>query len=396
MRLKRSRVIWTAILVGVALAVAWALRTPPASVDTARITRGPLVVTVDEEGRTRVRDRFTISAPVAGHLMRITYRAGARVRAGDVVARISPRQADPIDSRSRAQLEGRVEAAIDALAEAQARAKSAVAGRDDAARALARQKELSEENLVPLRDLEVVETQHRQAEAEAQAAFAAVRVAEHDLQVARAALLASRAEAATPGSVEVRAPCDGAVLRVYEESERFVAGGTPLMEVGSPSSLEIVVDLLSTDAVRVQRGARALIERWGGEGTLEGRVRLVEPSSFTKVSSLGVEEQRVNVIVDFTGPADTWARLGDGYAVDVRVVVAERQSTLKVPTGALFRRDGDWHVFVVERDVAVERKVDLGLQTGLETEVLDETLDGQTVVVHPSDLLTEGARVRPR
>jgi HlyD family secretion protein len=242
--------------------------------------------------------------------------------------------------------------------------------------------------------MEIAHTRQQVADADVQAALAGVDVAEHDVEAARAALQASETPSRTAGRpVEVRAPHAGSILRVFEESERVVAAGAPLVEIGDPSDLEIVADLLSTDTVHVSPGARVLIDRWGGEGALNGRVRLIEPSSFTKVSALGVEEQRVNVVIDFTDPPSEWQRLGDRFALEVRVVVWEHQDVLKVPVGALFRRGTDWALFTVVRNRAEAHVVRIGHQNAMDAELLDGATAGGQVIVHPSERISDGTRV---
>ena len=392
----RIRTRWMAWLVGagVVALIGWSFVPKPVSVEVAEVARGPLVVTIDEEARTRVRDRYTVSAPVTGYLTRITSRAGAVVRKGQTVARILPAPATPIDARTRSQLEARVEATVDALRQAQTRVESARTTLAQATRDLDRQRRLERSGAIARQELEVAHTRQQVAEADVNAALAGVDVAEHDVEAARASLRASETPQPTQGrAVEVRTPHHGAILRVFEESERVVTAGMPLMEVGDPSVLEVVADLLSTDAVNVSPGARVLIDRWGGEGVLNGRVRFIEPSSFTKVSALGVEEQRVNVLIDFTDPSTTWQRLGDQFALEVRVVVWEREDVLKVPVGTLFRRGNEWAVFTVGGNRAVAHPIRIGHQNAIEAEVLDGVAAGDQVIVHPSERVSDGTRV---
>lgn len=396
MKLTRGRVfVWLAGAAGAAT-IAWSFVPRPVSVETARVARGPIVVTVDEEGHTRVRDRFTISAPVAGYLERIACRAGTAVRAGDVVARVAGAPPTPLDARTRQQFEARVEAAVDGLRQARTRVDSARASLAQADRDLARQIQLEKDRVVAPQEVESASTRRQVAQADVTAAVAGAEVAEHALQEARAALAAATTARPSGRFVAVRAPRDGVILRVFEESERVVAAGTPLVEIGAPAALEIVVDVLSTDAVAIRPGARVLIERWGGAGALNGRVRLVEPSSFTKVSALGVEEQRVNVIIDFTDAPDKWQRLGDGFAVEARVVVTETTDALTVPTAALFRRGDEWAAFKVADGRAVEQLVRIGRQTSAAAELLGGLVEGDAVIVHPSEQIAPGVRVAVR
>jgi HlyD family secretion protein len=395
----RLRTRWISWLVGVAvaLAIAWSFVPKPVSVETTAVVRGPIVVTIDEEARTRVRDRYTISAPVMGYLTRIGYRPGTVVQRGQAVARVLPVPSTPIDSRARSQLEARVEAAIDALRQARTRVESARAALVQATREVERQSQLERRHVIAPQELEVAQTRQQLADSDVKAALAGVDVAEHDIEAARAALQASDTPRPAAGrTVEVRAPRHGSILRVFEESERVVSAGTPLLEIGDPTDLEVVADLLSTDAVHVSTGARVVIDRWGGEGTLSGRVRLIEPSSFTKVSALGVEEQRVNVVIDFTDTPTLWQRLGDRFALEVRVVVWEHADVMKVPVGALFRRGNDWALFTVVGNRAVIRTVRIGHQDAMDAEVLDGAAAGDQVIVHPSERVSDGTRIEIR
>jgi HlyD family secretion protein len=394
----RIRTRWISWFVGIALALAigWSFLPQPVSVEVAPVSRAPLVVTVAEEARTRVRDRYTVSAPVTGYLTRIAYRPGAVVRSGQTVARITPAPPGPLDARTRSQLAARLEAAVDALGQARTRVESARAALAQATREVDRQRQLEHDRVIAAQDMEVARTRQQVAEADAKAASAGVNVAEHDVEAARGALLAADGGPRTGPAADVRAPRDGAILRVFEESERVLTAGTPLLEIGDPSALEIVADLLSTDAVQVSPGSRVLIDRWGGPGSLNGRVRLVEPSSFTKVSALGVEEQRVNVVIDFTDPRAAWQRLGDGFALEVRVVTWENPDVLKAPAGSLFRRGNQWTVFKVVGRRAVEQAVRIGHEDGSDAEVLGGLAPGDRVIVHPSEQVSAGARVDVR
>jgi HlyD family secretion protein len=394
----RRHVRWILWLIAIAVvaAIGWSFVPQPVSVEVTRVARGSFVVTVDEEARTRVRDRYIVSAPVAGYLTRSTHRAGAVVHAGQTVANILPAPPGPIDARTRSQLEARVEAAVDALRQSRTRVGSARAALAQAMRDLDRGRQLQRDRVIARQEMEVAETRRDVAEADLKAALAGTDVAEHDVDAARAALLATE-HALSPGHVtEVRAPRAGAVLKVFEESARVVTAGVPLIEVGDPSALEILADLLSTDAVQVSPGSRVLIDRWGGEGLLNGCVRLIEPSSFTKVSALGVEEQRVNVVIDFTDPPSAWQRLGDGFALEVRVVLWERNDVLTVPIGALFRRGNQWTVFKVIGRRAVEQPIRVGHRNSLDAEVLGGLADGDQVIVHPGERVSNGTRVDVR
>lgn len=394
----RVRTRWISWLVGIAVVVVigWSFVPQPVSVEVARVSKGPLVVTVSEEARTRVRDRYIVSAPVTGYLNRMEYRPGTVLRAGQTIARITPAPPGPIDARTRSQLTARLDASLDALRQARTRVESTRAALAQATRELDRQRQLERDRVIAPQEVEVAHTRQQVADSDARAASAGVDVAEHDVEAARAALLAADSARRTGPVTNIRAPGDGAILKVFEESERVLTAGTPLLEIGDPAALEIVADLLSTDAVQVSAGSRVLIDRWGGQGLLNGRVRLVEPSSFTKVSALGVEEQRVNVVIDFTDSPAAWQRLGDGFALEVRVVTWERPEVLKVPSGSLFRRGDQWTVFKVVARRAVEQPVHVGHQNASDAEVLDGLVAGDQVIVHPSEQIGDGTRIDVR
>jgi HlyD family secretion protein len=350
-------------------------------------------VTIDEEGETRVRERFVVSAPVSGTVQRIELEPGDRVVRGQtVVARLTPAASPLIDPRTQAELGAAVEAARAMVGQARAERERAVTARARFESTAKRLEALMKSGAISGDELEGAQTALKTGdEAVRSAAFALAR-AEHELQVARARLTPS---ASGGGTVTIVAPVDGVVLKRLRESTSVIPVGEPLVEIGDPASLEIVSDLLSTDAVRVARGAPVIIDQWGGPQPLAGRVRLVEPSGFMKVSALGVEEQRVNVIVDFGDEIEP-ASLGDGYRVEVRIVTWREESVLKVPIGALFRRGQNWAVFVADNGRAREQPVDVGQRNDREAQVLKGLNEGQPVVMHPPDTLTAGARVRLR
>jgi HlyD family secretion protein len=391
--LTNRRVLISVAVIAVLAAVALWPKTTAVDVTTA--SRGPLVVTVDEEGRTRVRDRFVVAAPVAGRVLRIELEPGDPVKRGMVVARIQPEQSPLLDARSRAEAEAAVDSARAALGRARAEEQRARAALDQAQRQLSREQELKANDLTTAREVESRAADVRAAEEAVNADVFAVRAAGSELARAEARL-APAPPAESGRVVTVASPVDGLVLKRVRESETVVPAGEPLIEIGNPQQLEIVADLLSTDAVRVKPGARALIDQWGGNKTLEGRVKRVEPSGFTKISALGVEEQRVNVILDFADPVQAWAALGDGYRVEVRIVEWESPSVLKVPTSTLFRSGDKWATYQVDGGRAHITPVEIGRQTGQEAEVLSGLSESSRLVVHPADALVDGARVTER
>jgi HlyD family secretion protein len=379
----------------VALLLAVALWPAAVEVETAAVGRGLLEVTIAEEGETRVRQRFVVSAPVSGRVLRIELEPGDPVVRGKThVATIEPAAATPLDPRARAAAAARVEASQAALGGARAELQRARAARDLAAAEARRARELTD--VISSQEREVRESQARIAEQELKAAEFSVRSAEEELRFARAQLLPTSTSARSGDPMTLRAPVDGVVLRRLRESEAVVAAGEPLLEIGDPAQLEIVSDLLSTDAVRVKPGDRVNIEEWGGDRVLAGRVRRVEPAGFTKVSALGVEEQRVNVIIDFEDPAEAWSALGDGYRVEVRIVVWQKDGVVKVPTSGLFRRGDGFAVFVVENGRARLRAVETGHRNSLEAEVVNGLAQGEYVIAHPADTIVDGTRVTVR
>ena len=397
MRLRaKIGILATAVIVAAGLALGFMPRAVP--VDVAEVKRAPLTVTVEEEGKTRVRERYTVSAPVAGYVRRIELKAGDAVAAGQVLAVIEPLRSDALDPRSRAQAQAQASAAQAALAAAQENARAAAAAAQLAQQERARAESLRQSNFVSAQALDsarTVETRARAAEAAAQHA---VRVARFDLATARAAL-ASTARLQSGGAAErvkVAAPVAAHVLKLLHESEGAVAAGQPLLEIGDPASLEVEVELLSTHAVKVAPGSKVILDRWGGEQPVAGSVRVVEPSGYTKISALGVEEQRVRVIVDFTSPREAWARLGDGYRVEARFVLWEGQDVLQLPTSALFRQGEGWAAFVIDGRHARLKPVEIGQRAGLATEVLSGLAAGDRVVAHPDETIRDGVRVKPR
>ena len=402
MELRRRRMIfWGGLTSLLLLFLVFAFRPQPVPVDFADVTRGRLTVTVDEEGETRVRDVFVLSAPVAGRVQRIEIEVGDEVVAGEtVVAQIEAVDPTLLDVRSET--------------EAQAAVRAAEAEVDFASRELTRQKQLAQRGVASARDLDSAEKANRTARASLENARAALQA--HTL--ARTVRKGRAPNDANCVCVPVVAPVSGRVLRVVRESAGVVTPGEPLLEIGDPRDLEIVVDLLSADAVRVEAGQEALIEQWGGGDVLHGRVRRVEPYGFTKVSALGIEEQRVNVILDFTDPPEKWQRLGHGYRVETRIVLWRGDDVVKLPLSALFRGDNgvqhgkdgaatgdaaqreiaaaDWAVFVEKKGHARLRRVSRGHSNGLEVEITQGLEPGEKVVLHPSDRVVEGVGVESR
>jgi HlyD family secretion protein len=370
----------------------------PVEVDTANVARGPMAVTVEEEGKTRLIDRYVVSAPVAGFARRIELDVGDEVSRGDRLLDMEPLRSDVLDPRRRAEAEARVASARSAMLAAEQNAAAAQADQELAALELARIEELRSIKYVSEGELDRARAGARAAAATLRSSQFALEVATHELEAAQTALDYS---AASDGSepleqVVVRAPVTGRVLRLFRESEGVVASGDPLIELGDPAALEVEVDVLSSDAVKIAPGTRVRFDRWGGGAPLDGVVRVVEPTGFTKISALGVEEQRVLVISDITSPAEAWERLGDGYRVEASFQLWQSDDVLQAPASALFRDGGEWSVFTVEDGRAVLTRVAVGARTGLRIEILDGLDEGAEVVIHPGDDVAAGVRISRR
>jgi HlyD family secretion protein len=390
-----------ALIAGVALLAAggalFAFRPRPVAVETEQVARGRFEAMVEEDGRTRVRDRYLVSALVAGRVLRLGLRPGDTVARGDLVALILAAPSALLSPRARREAEERVGAAEAMLQQAGVLVERAAAQQAQAEADAARVRALHARGAAPLQQLERAELAERTAARDMLAAERRRHAAEHELDQARALLVATEATETGPERHEVRAPIAGQVLRVLQESEAVVAAGVPLLELGDPADLEVVVDVLTTEAVGIAPGALATIERWGGPVPLQGRVRRVEPGAFTRVSALGVEEQRVWVVIDLVGPRQGWAGLGDGFRADVRITVEAIEEALLVPVSALFRRGGGWAVFVVQDGAARERPVEVARRAARNAMVAGGLAAGETVILFPPSTLRDGARVsRPR
>jgi len=397
MRINFRTVFWGAAAVVVAALLVMAFRPQAVPVDLAVVARDTLTVTVRDEGWTRVRNEYVVSAPVGGQLLRIEYKPGAEIAAGDVVARILPSDPSLLDTRSRAELQAAVRSAEAALALAQAEAERAAAQLGYAEMEAERVRELRSADLISVDAYDRSELQLRVAETNFESAQENTRVREAELAAAAARLTGAGATAGDAAVVTVTAPTSGRVMRVAQESQSVVAGGAEILTIGDPTDLEIVTQFLTTDAVEVRPGAPALIENWGrNRPALRGQVRLVEPNGFLKISALGVEEQRVNVIVDFVGPREEWMVLGHGYRVEVAVVTWEQEDVLQLPVAALFRDGARWAVYRVVNGEALLTPIELGRENGRSAEVLSGLELGATVVLYPSEQLADGVRVVDR
>ena len=370
----------------------------PIAVDAVAVTRGRLTVMIEEEGRTRLVDHYQVSAPVDGFAERIDLEVGDTVEAGQVVGRIRPMQPVVLDARSRTEAEAR-RAAADAARQAavrdlQAATADAEYARDDANRL----QQLFDRGNIPLDTLQMAQVNARRTQARLESARFAVQIAEYELKAAAAVLdiSGSGSGSADEVGIAIESPVSGRVLRILHESEGVVSRGTALLDVGDPASLEIEVDVLSRDAVRIDPGTRVALTRWGGDEALEGRVRTVEPVGFTRISALGVEEQRVLVIVDIVSPKVLWQRLGDGYRVEAAFILSDDDNVLQIPSSTLFRQNGQWAVYMIVNGRAEMRNVETGRRSGLVTEILDGVDEGALLINHPGDTLEPGSRVKPR
>lgn len=399
----RRIVKWGVVVVLFLAAVFYSFMPKPIEVDVGQVFRGLMQVTVDDDGETRVRERYIISAPLAGRLLRIKLDPGDKVELGDVLMTIDPVAPDLLDPRTRAQAEAIVSAAESAVDRAKRELAISEANLEKAEKSYRRYEELSKIDSVAEADREEAERAVFTARHGKAASEASVSIAEFELEQARAAFLRTgdpgereESQAGDDWNFVIHAPVDGKILRLYEESSGVVAMGTPLLEVGDPGDLEIKVDVLSQDAVKIQAGQPVEVRHWGGEAPLKGFVRLVEPSGFTKVSALGVDEQRVDVIVDLKTWPEGQEWLGDGFRIEASIVTWEEADALQVPAGALFRDGEQWCVFAIREGRAVKQFLELGPNNGNVAQVLSGLDEKTEVILHPGDRIVEGVRVVKR
>jgi HlyD family secretion protein len=387
------RIVVILLAVGLFAGILFSLRTRPIDVDVARVVRAPLDQKVVDDGRARVRERYTVSAPVAGTLARIDLHEGDVVEPGMVLARLLPLPSPLLDPRSRQVAVERLASAIDSQRQAAATVTRAEAADEQARRALARVEVLAKEGSLPPAQLDQTGADARMREAELASARFSEKVAAHDIEQARAALERFSPGARASEQFEVTSPVHGEVLHVLRKSEGVVEAGTALLEVGDPSALELVVDVLSQDAVAVRPGMPARVLHWGGEPALGAKVRRVEPSAFTKTSALGVDEQRVNVLLDLAGSKEAWRSVGDGFASEIEITVWSKPDVLQVPTSALFRQGAGWVVFTVSSGRAKMRGVEIGHRGTPQTEIIRGLDVNDIVIIHPGASVHEGAKV---
>ncbi|MES9853005.1 MAG: HlyD family efflux transporter periplasmic adaptor subunit [Candidatus Thiodiazotropha sp. L084R] len=393
-------VVWGLLSLILLASLIWAFKPKPISVDLLILEPGELVVTIDEEGETRVRDVFTLSAPISGLAMRIDAEVGDEVVANEtLLAEIEPIDPTLLDPRSEAQARADIRAAEANHIQAEASVKEARLELDFALSELRRARSLKQDAVISTRELESTERTYQTRQASLETAVANRQARQAELDRANAELISPtepRSNSEACQCVPIRAPVNGRILKIAHKSEGVVSAGEPLLEIGDPGKLEIVVDLLSSDAVKVEAEQLVFIENWGGEQILNGQVRRIEPFGFTKISALGIEEQRVNVIIDFTSPKADWARIAHGYQVDVRIVLWQGDKVLKLPLTALFRDGNAWAVFVEQNGLAIQRQINIGRRTGFEAEVIDGLASGERIIVHPSDKIADGVLIEAR
>jgi HlyD family secretion protein len=371
-------------VVAVSLILFFALRPSPLPVDTGVVRRGPLQVTLDGEGVTRVNDRYIIAAPVTGKLMRMTLEEGDSVRKGSTLASLLPPE---LDTRAYREASAKADAARAALEEATARQRRASLNFEQADRRAVRYRNLKKEGAVSLEAAELAENEAAVAHRDADAARSAVETARYNLEALQT--FTNRQVSGKP--VQVISPADGRVLRIHEKSERVINAGAPIVDIGDPSAIEIVIDVLSSDATKVRPGDSVVIMAWGGEKDLQGVVKSIEPAAFTKVSALGIEEKRVNIVARLKAYEPL---LGDNFRVQAQIVLSEAKNVLQVPVSALFRGKDEWHLFVIDGGKAVEKAVKIGMRGTYQAQLLSGLREGQRVVVHPTNELRDGMRVQ--
>lgn len=417
-----SKLFVLLVIAAVVAGLGYAFFPEPVEVDLTPVRRGDLRVTVDEDGKTRIREKYVVSAPLVGRLLRINMDPGDKVFAGKtLLATIQPRDPELLDARTIAQSAARVKAAEATLRRVEPLLKEAQDAQTFAEKELVRNRQAARGAAISQSELENYELLYRHASEELRSTKISEEIARFELQQAKAALLRSRPrpddDADSGNAIEtvdgeegevtlangnggwnftIISPITGRVLRVFQESAAVVTAGTPLLELGNPLDLEVEVDVLSRDAVDIHPDDLVLLEHWGGDKTLEGRVRLVEPQAFTKISTLGVEEQRVNVIIDLVDPPEDRKTLGDGFRVEARIVTDEAKNALIVPTSALFRVGDESALFVVKDGHVHQQLVKIGRQNGLQAEVVEGLNEGDLVVIHPSDQIEDGVAVRQR
>ena len=395
MNITKKQIYLSVFALIVILIMVWGFLPSPIPVDVDQVQEAPLEVVIEEEGITRVTDRYTISAPVTGYILRIQYKVGDSIRAGQELMQIQP-VPDLISARQREVAEAQLQTAKARLKQAEENLKLAREEKRIADIELQRIQNLYESGIGSEQGLDQAKLAARRANAQQASAEFAVKVAEYEIRAARSTLQAFQASGGQE-QISIEAPVSGRLLKIHQKSEGTVQAGMPILEIGDPYSLEIKADLLSTDAVQVEQGTFVRIKRWGSDRTLEGTVRVIEPAGYTRISALGVEEQRVPVIVDILSPHEQWQRLGDGYRVVAEFIIWESDEVLQVPSSSLFRTAGEqWALFVVDDGTAQLRKVETGQQSGLQTQIVSGLESGESVITHPDERIENEVKVEIR
>ena len=392
----RRKLFVIVIVFIVVLATVYGFLPKTVEVDLADVSRGPLQVAIEEEGRTRLKERFVVSAPTVGYMRRINAKVGDPVRKGQIVVALEPLRSQALDPRSRAEAEAIVSTAQAGLNAATEKERATTADADYLEKRSERIKNLYAKGVVAKDQFDQAESEAKKARAVQRSAAAAVDVSWAELERTKRMVQNFPPGGKAEGLVHVASPVGGRILKIYRESEGVVHVGEPLMDIGNADNLEVRVEVLSSDAVKMKKGTRVIFKRWGGDGILTGVVRVVEPAGFTKVSSLGVEEQRVLVIADITSPPEIWRVLGDGFRLEAHFVIWEGQDVLQVPASALFRSGKEWAVFVEDNGKARQRTVEVGQRNGLAAEIISGLKEKEKVIAHPDDSIGNGKHIRPR
>lgn len=395
LKLNKTTIAWLAVGAAVTAALIWAFSPRPIQVETAMVKQGRFEQTIEEDGRTRLKDRYTISAPVTARLTRIALREGDRVTAGDAVAVLTPVMSSMVDERSLREAAARLKAASAGVDRATARRERSRLSLEEARLEQARTEKLAGEGFVAASRLDATRLALAGARRELEATSAEREVAVHEQAQASAVLQPVTGNGRSARPLTVRSPVSGVVLRVTQPSEATLAAGAALLDVGDPTRMEVVSELLTSDAVQAQPGRRVVIERWGGP-PVDGRVRLVEPAAFTKVSALGIEEQRVNVLIDIATPPEAWRAMGDGFRVSARIIIASVEQAVLVPVGALFPHGQGMAVYLLDGRTTRLQAVDLGARNATDAWIRSGLAPGQVVVLYPPIALADGSKVKVR
>ncbi|WP_029407372.1 efflux RND transporter periplasmic adaptor subunit [Thiomicrorhabdus sp. Milos-T2] len=387
--------ITVVLLIGLLI---WGFWPKPIMVETTTVKKAPLTITIQEDGKTRVIDRYVISSPVNGMTCRMHLNVGDNVTQGQNLLAITPLESQVLDARSRAQAEAQVMAARASLQSAKQQAIASQATAKLAQEKVQRFKPLLQKGLISQETFDEAKTATITANSQQRSAKFAVEVANFELQAALTTLeySAAKPQKQNVDRVAVKSPITGKILKVTRQCEGPVTTGQALLEVGDPTALEVEVDLLSADAVKIKPGMTVLFDRWGGAQPLKGVVKLIEPIGFTKVSALGVEEQRVWVICSFTSPTKQWQRLGDGYRVEAKFILWHEDNVLQIPESALFRYQNGWAVFKKEANKAIRQSVNIGQRNGLTVQILTGLVEGEKIINHPSDAVEDGVNIKER